>query len=294
MLVNVAVLAAIYKSFSTIFNESLAATKPNWEKVAMRAPSGSSLQEYGWLKDLPQLREWLGDRVIKALEAEGYQIRNKAFEVTIGVLRDHIEDDQLGIFTPRIQEMAVNGAMHPDKLVFDLLKAGFDTDCYDDQFFFDDDHPMAGSTVSNDGGGGGNPWFLLDMTRPIKPLIYQHRRDLEFVAITEPKAENVFMRREYLYGVDYRGNAGYGLWQLAYGSKDTLDATNYEAARVAMRTLTNDEGEPLEITPNLLVCGPSNEGAALELLLSERTAAGATNKWRNTAELLVVQRVETT
>ena len=26
------------------------------------------------------------------------------------------------------------------------------------------------------------------------------------------------MRKEYLYGVDGRYNAGYGLWQLAYGS----------------------------------------------------------------------------
>ena len=30
--------------------------------------------------------------------------------------------------------------------------------------------------------------------------------------------DNVFFEKKYIYGVDSRDNAGYGLWQLAYGS----------------------------------------------------------------------------
>ncbi|MCM0757354.1 Mu-like prophage major head subunit gpT family protein [Sporomusa sphaeroides DSM 2875] len=64
-------------------------------------------------------------------------------------------------------------------------------------------------------------WYLIDGSRSIKPLIFQQRKKAEFVALTDPTDINVFMRKEYLYGVDCRDNAGYGLWQLAYGSTGT-------------------------------------------------------------------------
>lgn len=64
-------------------------------------------------------------------------------------------------------------------------------------------------------------WFLLSTKRPIKPLIYQQRKKAKFVSITEETSESVFMRREYIYGADSRGNAGFGFWQMAVGSDGT-------------------------------------------------------------------------
>ncbi len=66
----------------------------------------------------------------------------------------------------------------------------------------------------------GHPtkWFLLDVSKPIKPLIFQQRKKPEFVAMDASNDTNVFMRKEYIYGVDCRDNAGFGLWQMAYGS----------------------------------------------------------------------------
>ena len=61
-------------------------------------------------------------------------------------------------------------------------------------------------------------WFLLDATQPIKPLIYQERRAPQFVQQTEMDSDAAFMRRKYRYGVECRGAAGYGFWQMAYGS----------------------------------------------------------------------------
>lgn len=61
-------------------------------------------------------------------------------------------------------------------------------------------------------------WFLLCTKRPVKPFIFQNRRKPQLVAKTNPNDDNVFMNKEYIYGVDARYNAGYGLWQLAYGS----------------------------------------------------------------------------
>lgn len=60
-----------------------------------------------------------------------------------------------------------------------------------------------------------NDWFLMSTRSPIKPLIYQLRKAPEFVAIDDPKAETVFRRKKFLYGVDARFNFGYGLWQMA-------------------------------------------------------------------------------
>lgn len=61
-------------------------------------------------------------------------------------------------------------------------------------------------------------WFLLCTNRPLKPFIYQERKKIKFVSKTDERDDNVFMRNEYLYGADGRSNAGYGFWQMAYGS----------------------------------------------------------------------------
>jgi phage major head subunit gpT-like protein len=64
---------------------------------------------------------------------------------------------------------------------------------------------------------------LLDTTKPIKPLIFQQRKKPQIVAKNKATDDNVFFQKEYIYGVDSRDNAGYGLWQLAFGSTGKED-----------------------------------------------------------------------
>lgn len=54
-------------------------------------------------------------------------------------------------------------------------------------------------------------WYLADLRRPIKPFIWQNRQDPRFVWKNQPTDTNVFMEKEYLFGVDSRGNAGVSL-----------------------------------------------------------------------------------
>jgi phage major head subunit gpT-like protein len=75
--------------------------------------------------------------------------------------------------------------------------------------------------VVNELSGSPKNWFLLDISKPIKPLIFQQRKKPEFVAKDNLNDDNVFFNKEFIYGVDSRDNAGYGLWQLAYGSTGT-------------------------------------------------------------------------
>ena len=287
MIINKENLDAMYQGFKTSYSQAFSGVSPMWNKVATLVPSSAKTENYGWLSEFPRLREWVGDRQVKNLSASGYQVTNKKFESSVGIPRDDIDDDSYGVFTPLFSEMGYAAATHPDELVFTLLAAGATTECYDGQYFFDTDHPVGAGTVSNHGGGAGTPWFLLDTSRPLKPLIFQKRREYALKSMTAPEDEGVFMRDEYRYGVDARGNVGYGFWQMAFMSRQTLDEAGYKAAREAMMAFKSDEGRPLGISPKLLVVPPSLENAALKVVQAENNAAGATNIYRNTAEVFV-------
>lgn len=294
MLINPASLRSLYTGFSAAFQGAFGAVSPLYTRVAMTVPSMTSQNEYGWMNAMPRFREWIGDRVVNSISASGYTLKNKDYESTIGVNRNAIEDDNLGIYGPMFAEMGRGAAAFPDELVWPLLTAGFASPCYDGQYFFDADHPVldangAAQSVSNTGGGAGTPWFLLDTSRVVKPLLYQERKPFNrIIRKDREEDDNVFDRKEFVYGVDGRANAGYALWQLAYGSKQTLDAAAYEASRAAMGSFKGDGGRPLGIKPNLLVVPPSLEGAGRKILQSQLVNGGESNPWAGTAELLVV------
>lgn len=292
LIINRQNLNAAFTGFRTVFNQAFEGAESHWHRVAMEVPSTTSQEVYPWLGAITRFREWIGDRVIQNLKTYDFTIKNKSWENTVGVDRDHIADDQLGIYKPLFWQLGLDAKQHPDELVFGLLAAGFATLCYDGQYFFDTDHPVlqadgSVASVSNFQGGAGTAWFLIDDTRAIKPIIYQVRQGYNLVKMDADTDEAVFSRKEFRYGVDARSNVGFGLWQLAYASKQVLDVANYGAARAAMLGLKGDNGRPLGLRPKLLVVPPSLEQAALEVVQAERLASGATNIYRNTAQILV-------
>ncbi len=64
-------------------------------------------------------------------------------------------------------------------------------------------------------------WFLLDVSRAIKPFIFQDREKAKMVSQTNLDSDDVFMRGEFKFGCESRGAAGFGPWQLCYGSDGT-------------------------------------------------------------------------
>lgn len=285
-------LRTLYTAFSAAFQQGFAPVTPQWNRIAQLVPSTTRENEYGWLETLAGMREWVGSRVINNIKVNDYRLRNVDYEQTYGVSVNDVADGAIAGWSTFFQNLGYETASFPDELVFGVAKAGFTSLCYDGQFFFDTDHPVQGPddtivSVSNSGGGSGAQWMLLDTMKPVKPFIYQLRKPFELVRKDRPEDDNVFDSNELLYGVHGRMTAGYGRWQLAYGSKQTLNATNYAAARAAMMSYTATSGRPLNIMPNLLVVGPTLEAAARQILNAENDAAGATNVWRNSAELLV-------
>lgn len=296
MIVNQANLHGLAVGYSTAFNKSFESTQSNYQKVATVVPSITGEQDYKWLGQMPGMREWIGEREIQSLAAYGYLIKNRKFEMTVGVKRDDIEDDQYGVYTPLFSNMGEAAALHPDDLIFEAMMSGFDAKCYDGLSFFHTVHKVGNVTYSNrsnkklsresymearssimsirgdkgkslkllpdllvvspaeeekarlileadqiDGTTNvlkgtakllvepslaANPhyWFLLCTNRFLKPFIYQLRKKIKFVSLTKDTDENVFLRDEYLYGADGRSNAGYGFWQMAYGSTGEVEA----------------------------------------------------------------------
>lgn len=292
MIINDASLNSLFKGYSASFKQGFDGAESNFKQVAMVVPSATRENLYAWLGQFPKVREWIGDRLVQNLAAHGYTIKNHSFENTIAVSRDDIEDDQFGVYTPMIQEMGKSAAELPDRLIFGLIKAGFISQCYDGQYFFDTDHPVIGEdgqpySVANTDGGAGPAWFLLDTSRAMKPFIYQQRRPFEFISLDQKNDENVFFRKECIYGCDGRANAGYGFWQMAFASKQSLDPSHYASARRNMMEMKGDAGRLLGLRPKLLLVPPALEEPARKLLNNELLPDGGTNPWKGSATLLV-------
>ncbi len=291
MIINQSNLSVLFQGYKLVFQQAFDATQSDYLQVAMEVPSTTSKEVYPWLGQTTRFREWIGDRVIQNLSTHDFSIKNKSWENTVSVQKTSVEDDSYGLYKPLIAQLGQDAKTHPDELVFTLLSNAFNTICYDGQYFFDTDHPILNadgstSSVSNFAGGSGPAWYLLDTSKVIKPFIYQKRSDYQFVSKDKPDDDNVFNKNEYVYGADGRSNVGVGLWQLAYASKQPLTPENYGAARAALMSMKGDNGKPLGIRPTLLVVGPNQETAGLQILQAEKNANGADNIYRNTAKLL--------
>ncbi len=304
MLINYESLKAAFEGFKALYAEALFQVQPTWNQIAMEMPSNGYQETYEWLGDVPQMRRWYAERLVKELKGQKYTIVNDDYEATIAADRNHFEDDKLGIYNKRVQDLPFAYNRSLDRLTFELLKNGFSTVGYDGSYFFVATHSESGTNQSNlatsvlsqesleagfqammnftsDTGEylgilpdtlvvppalylyamklvgslttmitqpttatsgflttgtlnalstfgirviaspyvGSNDWFLLCTKYPVKPLIVQIRRAPEFNMLFDPKSsESVFMQKKFLFGIDARYAAGYGLWQLAYGS----------------------------------------------------------------------------
>ncbi len=285
---------ALEKGLKTEFNKAYnEAKQPDLMGITTKITSKSNLEKYGWIGDMPQLREWIGDRHVKSALDHDYTITNRDWESTIAVDRNEIEDDQMGIILPRIRTLAKRAKEHPMVLLSDLIVNGTTLLAYDGSAYFADrtapnDNLLAGtgtteaqiltdmSTVraammrfQDDNGeplgmqfdtvvippelidtftkilssatyitanasgvdnvwkstlkqvivnhrlSDVNDWYAFAADRPLRPLIYQERKAPEFVSLNKSTDPEMFMRKRMLFGVDYRGAAGYGFFQQA-------------------------------------------------------------------------------
>lgn len=290
MLVTSAALAQLRVGFSAAFNRGQENVKTIAERIATTVPSATGENLYGWLGAIPGLKKWIGEREIQKINENAYSIKNEPFELTVGVPRTAIEDDNYGVYAPLMESMGESTKLHKDERVAATVKKGFTDKCYDGKTFYSADHKAGDAVYSNRTDAKLSPetfeaartammsmkneqgkplnivpdvllvppalekearmileaelingttninkglaevvvwpeladkptqWHLLCTKRSLKPFIFQERKKAKFTALTKDDDDNVFMRAEYLYGVDARDGVGYGFWQMAYGS----------------------------------------------------------------------------
>ena len=296
-LITPSLIKNLFTSFNLNFEQGKSEAMPQYTKVASVIKSTTASNTYGWLGKFPGLKRWVGDRTLQSMKAHAYTITNEDYEATIEVERNDIEDDNLGIYAPIFKEAGSSAAIHPDEEVYALLKDGFIKPCYDNQFFFDTDHPV---NAKQDGSGAdvsvsnvevdvayvGEPWYVLDTSKAIKPIIFQERKKPKLISMTSETDEAVFMSKKYRYGVDCRDAVGFGFWQMAFGNKRDLNADNLWDCIQKMRSFTADGGRKLGIKPTVLVVPPSLEKLATRLLERELDS-NSTNELKGRVELVV-------
>ncbi|MBI1321333.1 MAG: hypothetical protein GC168_20605 [Candidatus Hydrogenedens sp.] len=297
-------LQALNTGFRANFNRGFVGVLPEYREIAMEVPSSTESNSYGWMGDMPEVREWLGERVVHQLNAYGFTLVNKRFELTIGVDVDKIEDDQYGVYGPIMTEFGRSVGRFPNKLVMSILRGGTSGAAigFDGKPLLATDHPRLNAAgkpvgVSNWAGGAGSRWYLADLSRAIKPLVYQPRKAFGFVRKDRPEDDNVFDNNEIRYGTNGRCNAGPGFWQLIYGSGQELNVANFEAAKTAFEALKLERSdEKAGVMATHLIVPTDLEGAGRRILkaglvpqtVGDNTVA-VTNVWENAAQLLVLK-----
>lgn len=305
-------LAAAQVAFNTVFDRAFDELKKldsGWERLATTVQMTAKTEEFDWMGDVPAFTEWLGERKIGRLRAENYRVTVKKWANGLEVDEDDLEDDRLGLYEPKIRQLAAKARVHKINLLVDFLANGFATTKYgagyDGKAFFATDHIPGGAgsgaaAVSNkltatldDAGAldsaiqkmlemtdeqgeplGMNPttlivgpsnraearkqvlaqinangatntnyqvvdvlvspklvgshaskWFLLDLSKPLGPLIWAERRPVRFrsvgPAMGGQESMESFMKGKLYFGCDARYNAAYGLWECAVGSDGT-------------------------------------------------------------------------
>lgn len=299
MIITPDTIRALNVSFNNAFQAGIKLADSQYTQVATVVPSNSSSNVYGWLGQFPHMKQWVGSRTVRDMAAHAYSLNNILYESTVSVPRVDIEDDNIGTYTPIFQMQGQEAEQYPNRDVFSVLANGDSIICYDGQNFFDTDHPVfpnvdgTGTPVSVSNIFTGAPdapaWYLMDVSKPIKPLIFQQRIKPQITnKLSDANSDKVFMEDTFLYGIRARSAAGVGLWQLAVKSTKPLNATTYEEAYQALRAMKADGGDPLNVVPGLLVVPSPLLPAAKAVVGSELLSGGASNPHYGLSKILDV------
>lgn len=142
MVINQQNMNSLFIGYNTAFNKGFGDAEINYPKVAMIVPSSTRETTYAWMGQIPNMREWIGEREVQNLVGYDYTIKNKTFELTTKVPVNDIADDQYGVYAPVFSEMGLSAKKHPDVLTFELMGKGFLEKCYDGETFFSTHHPI--------------------------------------------------------------------------------------------------------------------------------------------------------
>jgi phage major head subunit gpT-like protein len=143
MLITPSNLAFAFYGMKTLFGSVFDQTKTYWQLLATEIKSETEEEFYPWLKRVPELREWMGERQVNNLSLNVQRLKNRLFEDTFGVKRTKFEDDKYGLFTSQAVSMLAEASkLWPDKILAEAIIAGSSALAHDGQAFFSASHPV--------------------------------------------------------------------------------------------------------------------------------------------------------
>lgn len=271
-------------------------SNPLYQRLCTQVTMKTKTMETPIASMIGPLREWTGERQVEHLSRDAYTITAKKFEKTVGVPRDAFDDDTVGVYVAQLETLGQMVGAWPDQQVAAKLELGETDTCFDEVAFFSTAHPVehgnaARGTYANMHGTGNPAWYLFDLSKGVKPLLWALREAPEITHKWDPDDEHVFWEDEYITGVRARGVPDYGFPQFAYKCKAALDSTNYESAVEAMMSRVNAKGENLGVYPTLLVVPTALKGDAMRLFEKQLVSGGENNVYYKDIEWTVWQRL---
>lgn len=152
MLLNTATLEALNVMLQTGWEAGYGMADDVSPLISMEVSSNTGQNVYAWMAQQIVIKDWIGPRQAQALGAHEYTLINKPKEATFSVLRDHILDDNLGLYRDiSAKQLGMAAAKHRIKEVTSTIVAN--PTAFDGESMFADAHPCfdpAGSTYDND------------------------------------------------------------------------------------------------------------------------------------------------
>jgi phage major head subunit gpT-like protein len=162
MIINVANMADLFRNFNSRFTagQQRGRLQPGgldlkyflkYTELALRVPSTTQSEVHAWLQQIPGFKEWVDERVKKAIAAQAMQVINQDWEDTVSVSRNSLEDDTFGLYSPLFE--ALGSESSDDAIWLDMviaaLEAGLTGDWIDGKKFFATDRKYSKQTINN-------------------------------------------------------------------------------------------------------------------------------------------------
>jgi len=150
-ILNQTALADIQFDLEMSFIDQLESADRVHEKIAMVDRTNQPLKRYKWIRNVPRMVKWVGERRIEKLTADSHVIENEDWAIGIEVDRDDVRNDEFGSVEKRVRGLVDSAFDTFEEQVVNAYVNGFDASgglSYDGQFLIDSDH-----TVNGDGTG---------------------------------------------------------------------------------------------------------------------------------------------
>lgn len=226
-------------AFGTMLNNRLKRPEALHSRFAMMLRTNKLLNRQLWLDNIPKMRLWEGDKVISMLRGESLSIITRPHEASITVPKGDIINDELGLYTGKINQLGDSYNWHLDELFIGMLIAGLQGTAlgttYDGQNLIDTDHTYLGN-------GQG--------------VQYSNKVTGAFSATTYGQAVNLFMSMKDENGLPIGGAGGRQMYLLHGPSNRTAVRSVLQQENIVGQTQTNlDKGTAIPVCTEWITAG---------------------------------------